>query len=312
MSVETEGKFQKELIEVFVQEAQEWLQQIHVALDELQQGLAPNHHLKLAQIIKAGITNLGGNAATLNLSDVERASFSTLPYVEVVQDPAAKISANDFIKLCKQLGHIHTALTRTTGVSFDSERAPASAGSLPVTILASDLLASLHGFQEGPAKSGSFHRNLVKTVIAQVEGLMNNGIRQCNLTSMREFFDRLAAEEEGFLQIVQQQLPSLTDEIVRLKYAVEVPGRSPARLPSMVEQVAQLKSAAQQVNASPAVTFFMGLHSFLTVVMQQRVVVAAKKYEAVESGLFECMKTIQGWVETGRAERTAISSVLPN
>lgn len=37
MSADTEDAFQKELIELFVQEAQEWLQQIHVALDELQQ-----------------------------------------------------------------------------------------------------------------------------------------------------------------------------------------------------------------------------------------------------------------------------------
>jgi chemotaxis protein histidine kinase CheA len=312
MSVETEDEFQKDLIGVFVQEAQEWLQQIHVALDELQQGPAPDHHLKLAQTIKAGIANLGGTAATLNLSDVERASFSTLPFVDVVQDPAATISANDFIALCQHLGHIHAALTRATGVAFDSESAPASAGSLPITILTSDLLASLHRLQERQVQSGSFPRNLVKTVIAQVEGLMNNGIKQCNVTSMREFFDRLAAEEEGFLQIMQQQLPSLNDELVRLKNAVEAPEWSPERLQAVVEQVAQLWSAAQQVNASPAMTFFMGLHSFLTVVMHQRVVVAAKKYETVESRLGECMKTIHGWVETGRAERTAIGSVLPN
>jgi hypothetical protein len=40
--------------------------------------------------------------------------------------------------------------------------------------------------------------------------------------------------------------------------------------------------------------------------------VTAKKYEAVESRLLESMKTIQGWVEAGRAERKAIGSVLPN
>jgi hypothetical protein len=58
-------------------------------------------------------------------------------------------------------------------------------------------------------------------------------------------------------------------------------------------------------------TFFMGLHSFLTIVMQQRVVVAGKKYEAVESRLREIVKAIQGWVEAGRAERTAVGGVLP-
>jgi chemotaxis protein histidine kinase CheA len=312
MAAEPEDAFQKELIELFVQEAQEWLQQIHVALDELQQGPAPDRHLKLAQTIKAGLANLGGSAATISLGDVERASFSTLPFVDAVQNPAAKISANDFIVLCKQLGHIHTALTRATGVAFDAESAAASSESLSITIPTSDLLAALHGLQQRQAEAGSSHRNLVQTVIVQVEGLINSGVGQCDVTSMREFLDRLATGEEGFLQVVQQQLPSLTDELEQLKNGVAGPGRSSEQLQTVVEQVAQLWSAAQQVNASQAMTFFMGLHSFLTVVMQQRVVVAAKKYEAVESRLFESMKTIQGWVETGRAERTAIGSVLPN
>jgi chemotaxis protein histidine kinase CheA len=312
MSVDTEDEFQKELIEVFVQEAQEWLQQIHVALDELQQGPAPDRHLKLAQTIKAGIASLGGSAATISLSDVERASFSTLPFVEAVQDPTAKISADDFIALCKHLGHIHTALTRATGVTFDAESATTSPDSLPAAIPTTDLLAALHGLRERQAKFGSFHRNLVQTVIAQVQGLMNNGIGQCDGSSIREFLDRLAAGEEGFFQLVQQQLSNLTDELRHLKNGVEAPGRSRERLQAVVEQVAQLWSAAQQVNAAQAMTFFMGLHSFLTVVMQQRVVVTAKKYEAVESRLLESMKIIQGWVEAGRAERTAIGSVLPN
>ena len=307
MPVEPEDEFQKELIEVFVQEAQEWLQQIHVALDELQQGPAPDRHLKLAHTIKTGIANIGGAAATVSLSDVERASFSALPFVETVQDPAAKISADDFITLCKQLGHIHAALTQATGVRFEAESAAACAESRPVAILASDLLTTLHGLQERLAKSGSSHRNLVQTVIAEVEGLANNEIGPCDLVSMRKFLDQLVAEEEGLLQMVQQQLPSLTDELERLKNGVE----ARERLQAVVEQVAQLWLAAQQANASQAMTFFMGLHSFLKVVMQQRVVVEAKKYQAVESRLGEIMMAVQDWVEAGRAERSAIGSVLP-
>lgn len=312
MAPETEDEFQKELVEVFVQEAQEWLQQIHVALDELQQGPAHDRHLKLVHTIKAGVTNLGGSAATLNLGDIEQASFSTLPFVEAVQDPTAKLSANDFIALCKHLGHIHTALTRATGASFDVENAGASAEILPVTIMTRDLLAALRGLQEREVKSGPFHRNLVQALIAQVEGLINSSVGQCDVMSLRKFLDRLAAGEEAFLQVLQQELPSLSDELGRLKNGVESSGQSPDRLQALVERVAQLWSAAQQVNASQAVAFFMGLHSFLTVVIQQRVVVAAKKYEAVEARLREINRTIQGWVETGRAERSAIGSVLPN
>lgn len=311
MAVEAEDAFQKELIELFVQEAHEWLQQIHVALDELQQGPPPDRHLKLAQTIKAGITNLGGSAATINLSDVERASFSALPFVEAVQNPAASISANDFIILCKQLGHIHAALTRATGVTFDAEGAADVAESVPVTVSSSELLAALQGLQQRQGASGSVQRNLVSTVIAQIEGLMSNGVGQCDVTSMREFLDRLAGAEEAFHAAAAQQLPQVAEGIAQLK-KVEAQAASPERLQAVLDQVAQLWTVAQQVNASQAMTFFMGLHSFLSVVMQQRVVVAAKKYDAVESRLRGMMGLIQAWVDTGSAERAAIGSLLPN
>lgn len=311
MSAEPADEFQKELIEVFVQEAQEWLQQIHVALDELQQGPAPDRHLTLAHTIKAGITNMGGSAATIGLGEVEQASFSAFPFVEAVQNPANKISADDFIALCKQLGHIHTALTRATGVMFDVEAAPDHAEGLPVTVPTSELLAVLHGFRDRRAGSGAFPRNLLETVIAQVEGLRMNGIEQCNVTSLREFLERWSEGEEGFLDTVRKQIPAVTDALDRLKSETAGAGQSPERLRAVVEQAAQLWLAAQQVNAAQAMTFFMGLHSFLTMVMQRRVVVATEKFGAVQSRLSENVRALQAWVEAGRAERSAIGGILP-
>jgi chemotaxis protein histidine kinase CheA len=310
MAVEAEDAFQKELIDLFVQEAHEWLQQIHVALDELQQGPAPDRHLKLAQTMKAGLTNLGGSAATINLSDVERASFSVLPFVEAVQDPAATISVNDFIALCKQLGYIHTALTRATGVTFQAESAEDCVESLALTIPSSELLAALNALEHGQAGTTSSQRNLVRTVIAQVQGLLHNGVAQCDVTAMREFLERVAQAEEAYYAVVQQQLPTVTEAIAQLKLGhAATPGE---HLQPLLEHVTQLWTAAQQVNASPAMTFFMGLHSFLTVVLQQRVVIAAQKYEAVEARLRTMLDTIHAWVDAGRAERSAISSLLPS
>lgn len=311
MSAEPADEFQKELIEVFVQEAQEWLQQIHVALDELQQGPAPDRHLKLTHTIKAGITNMGGSAATIGLSEVERASFSVFPFVEAVQNPSGKISADDFIALCKQLGHIHTALTRATGVTFDVEAAPDHAEDVPVTVPTSELLAVLHEFRDRRAESGAFSRNLLATVMAQVEGLRKNGIEQCNVTSLKEFLERWSEGEEGFLDAVRKQIPAVTDALDRLKSNAAGEGQAPEWLPAVVEHAAQLWSATQQVNAAQAMTFFMGLHSFLTIVMQRRVVVAAEKYGAVQSRLIENVKALQAWVEAGRAERSAIGGILP-
>jgi chemotaxis protein histidine kinase CheA len=312
MSVETEDAFQKELVELFVQEAQEWLQQIHVALDELQQSPPSDRHRALAQTIKVGITNLGGSAATLNLSDVERASFAALPFVEAVQDPSARISADDFIALCKQLGHVHGALTRATGVAFDAERAPASNEDSPTMIPTKKLLVLLRGLQDQCRASDIFHRNVVQTMIAQAEGLMSRGVEQCNVASIHEFLDRSAEGDQGFLQIVRQELPHLTTILQTLKSHGVVAGSPSTDLQNAVERVAQLWSAAQQVNASQAMVFFMGLHSFLTIVMQHRVAVSAQNYDAIQSRLAWNVKGVEEWVESGRMERTAIQGVLPS
>ncbi len=310
MSVETEDAFQKDLVELFVQEAQEWLQQIHVALDELQQSPPFDRHRALAQTIKVGIANLGGSAATLNLSDVERASFSALPFVEAVQDPSARISADDFIALCKQLGHVHGALTRATGVTFDAEHVPASAEDPPTMIATKEFLVLLRGLHDHRTASNAFHRNLVQTMIAQTEGLIDRGVEQYNVASIQEFLDRSAEGDQGFLQVVRQELPNLTAILQILKNGRVVPNPPSSDLQNAVERVAQLWSAAQQVNASHAMVFFMGLHSFLTIVMQRRVVVDAKNYDAIQSRLGQNVKGIEEWAESGRTERMAIQGVL--
>lgn len=311
MSVETEDVFQKELVELFVQEAQEWLQQIHVALDELQQSPPSERHRALAQTIKVGVTNLGGSAATLKLSDVERASFSALPFVEAVQDPSARISTDDFIALCKQLGHIHGALTRATGVTFEAEDVPASSEDPPTMIPTKEFLALLRGLKDEGITPNAFHRNLVQTMLAQAEGLMERGVEQCNMSSIHEFLERSAEGEQGFLDVVRQELPHLTAIIQTLKASGDALSTPSSDLQNAVERVAQLWSAAQQVNASHAMLFFMGLHSLLTIVTQHRMLVGATRYDAIQARLDQSLKGIEEWAANRRMERIAIQRVLP-
>jgi hypothetical protein len=311
MSADPEGGFHKELIAGFVQEAHEWLEQIHVALDELQQGPDPDRHLTLARTIKSGLANMSGSAATIGLGEVERASVSALPFAEAVQDPTGRNSTDDFIGLCKQLGHIYSALTRATSAVIEPAAVADHTENIPVTIPSSELLTILHEFKARQARSGNYPRNLLGTVIAQVEGLRNNGVEQCNVTSLKEFLARWSDGEKGFLESVLKQIPVVTDEINRLKSRAGEKGQPSEQIQAVVEQVAQLWSAAQQVNAVQMMTFCMGLHSFLAMVMQRRVVVAADKYAAVESRLIENVQALQNWVEAGREERSAITGILP-
>src|SRR5437588_513871 len=165
MAVGTPDDSQKELVDLFVQEAHEWLQNIHVALDELQQGPAPERHAKLIGTIFAGVTNLGGSAATLNLSDVEHASFGAIPFVEALHDPQKAFSVQDFLSLCQQLGQIHTALTRATGISFEEDGNAAAVETIDASLSPREFLHALQELQKKQASSAVAGRNLIRNLI---------------------------------------------------------------------------------------------------------------------------------------------------
>lgn len=310
MAVDTDDEFQKELIALFAQEAQEWLQQIHVALDELQQGPPADRHLKLAHTIKAGLTNLGGSAATITLHEVEQASFSGLPLVEAVEDPSVPLSASAFLALCKQLGEIHNALTRATGVAFDPESAIPEVAAVTVPtqefmVALSDLIGLLAGNTAMPG-------DVTKTIIAQIDGMMKNGVTHCDAASLREVLARGAEVERAYAQMVEQFGPFVADGIGKMAQAsIGQLKESSVDWNAMADRTAELWSASQQVNAVEAMNFFTGLQSFLTIVMEQRVIPQASQLKKVESRLRSMPTIIHEWAEAGRRERGVIEALLP-
>ena len=308
MSGDTSDEFQKELVDLFVQEAHEWLQNIHVALDELQQGPPPERHHALIGTLTAGVTNLGGSAATINLPDVEQASFAALPFIEAIKDPTKSLSVQDFLSLCKQLGQIHTALTNATGVSFESvaetEAVEAAPAVSPAEFL--DTLRTLQSTQHPP--EGPMERNLIKTLIDQMEGQVQAGVQQVGVDVIQGYLDRMAASEEAFVQVIDAQMPGLTAKLTALAADPAGPGEA---LEASLQDVAQLRAEAQQVNVTPAMTFFGGLQSLLSVVAQHRVRLAGTRVQAVIGRLAAIRELIHQWVEHGRAERAAIGQALP-
>src|SRR5262245_37304704 len=202
MAAGASDDFQKELIDLFVQEAQEWLQNIHVALDELQQGPAPERHAKLIGTISAGVTNLGGSAATLNLSDVEHASFATVPFVEALRDPQQTFSAQDFLSFCKQLGQIHTALTRATGVSFDEDGSSAASEVTGASLSPREFLHALRDLQETQFSSTASEQNLIRSLIDQMEGQVQAGVERIAAQAIQEYLTRVSEAEESFLKAI--------------------------------------------------------------------------------------------------------------
>jgi len=308
MSGDTSDEFQRELVDLFVQEAHEWLQNIHVALDELQQGPPPERHAALIGTLTAGVTNLGGSAATINLPDVEQASFAALPFIEAIKDPTKSFSVQDFLSLCKQLGQIHTALTSATGVSFESEGETEAIEAAP-TLSPSEFLDTLRTLQsKQPPPAGPLERNLIKTLIDQMEGQIQAGVQQVGVDVIQGYLDRMAASEEAFVQVIDAQMPGLTEKLAALAGEGTVP---PGALEASLQEVVQLRAEAQQVNVTPAMTFFGGLQSLLSVVAQHRLQLAAERVQAVSARLTAIRDLIHQWVERGRAERAAIGQALP-
>lgn len=311
MAADTTDDFQKELIELFVQEAHEWLQNIHVALDELQQGPAPERHARLIGTISAGVTNLGGSAATINLPDVERASFEAIPFIEALQDPQKALSVQDFLSLCKQLGQIHTALTRATGISFEDDGSGAVAEAVYASISPGEFLQALQGLQEKQSPSTASGRNLIRSMIERMEGQVHAGVERIDATVIQGYLARVSEAEESFLKEIDERVPEIFEKMSVLRIdGGEVSSRM-AALEASLQDVARLRTEAQQVNAGSAMMFFAGLHSLLTVVAQRRVLLAATRVEAVKARLDMMGGSIRQWVEYGRAERAAIDQLLP-
>ena len=311
MEADTTDEFQKELVDLFVQEAHEWLQNIHVALDELQQGPAPEQHTKLIETISAGVTNLGGSAATINLADVKQASFATIPFIDALRDPQKAFSVQDFFSLCKQLGQIHTALTRATGLSFEAEGSGPATEAVHATLSPGEFLHALQQLLGEQSPSILSRHNLIDSLIKQMEGQIHAGVSRLDATVIQGYLARVSEAEEAFLKAIDDRVPEIFKKISVLKMGE---GEASTRMEAfeiVLQDVACLRTEAQQVNAGSAAMFFSGLHSLLTVVVQRRVLLAASRVESVKARLHVMGGAIRQWVEHGRAQRAAIDQLLP-
>jgi hypothetical protein len=311
MAADSTDDFQKELVDIFVQEAHEWLQNIHVALDELQQGPAPERHAKLIETISSGISNLGGTAATINLPDVKHASFAAIPFIEALQDPQKAVSVQDFISLCKQLGQIHAALTRATGISFEDDGSGAAAEAGSASLSPVEFLQALQELQQKQSPDATSGRNLIRSMIEHMERQVQAGVERIDATVIQGSLARVSEAEELFLKAIDERVPEIIKKMSALKMDGGEASSRMMALEASLRDVAQLRIEAQQVNAGSAMMFFIGLHSLLTVVVQHRVFLTSTRVETVKARLHVMGGAIRQWVEHGRAQRAAIDDLLP-
>ncbi|MCS6896480.1 MAG: hypothetical protein NZM29_00780, partial [Nitrospira sp.] len=263
----------------------------------------PDRHRALALTMKAELADIGDFAVRAGLHEVKEASDRAIKLVEAVQDPLGGNKADDYVVLCRGLGHIRRALVSGGGTNGMGVVAHAREGT--ATVAVGDALTALRHLRERRDGSGGSAGHLLQTVIDEVEKLRKSKIEQCGMTFLHKLLDECVKREAEFAELAGAQIPAVIEALEPLRKET---GWS-EQLPELAKQAGRLLSSAKQVNA-PHATCLEGLLSFLTIVAQRRVPVAVSRYEAVQRRLRECLKAISVWVEEGLAECTAIGGLF--
>lgn len=313
MSTEPEKSdddFQKELVELFGQEAHEWLVQIHSALSELENQPNSDRHAQLVDAVVRGITSLGGSAATVNLAEVERTTFALLPFIDTLKDRTTA-TRQDFATVRDHFRLVMASVTTATGVTLDiqSPQPPTAPAEPSIDLLT--LLNALRRIQEDQAMSGSSPRSLIPPVMQRLEQEARSGAEHIQATGFHRILQELQVSDAQRLESLRQQLPAVGHSLTRLRTeglsALE-PGN---RLGECIDSLEQLQSLAKQAHAIPLVTFFTGLQNFLSLILAHRLVLTTQRVEAVEARIRAVLVTIEEWIIAGQQERDAMGKLLP-
>jgi hypothetical protein len=307
---QTEDAFQKELVELFGQEAQEWLVQIHSALTELESQPDADRHIQLVDAVVRGITSLGGSAATVNLSDVERATFALLPFIDTLKDRTTA-TKQDYGIVREQFRLVITSVTTATGVILDLGSLPeAPAQSEPVIDFLT-LLNALRLLHEEQAARGKGSHSLIPQVMQRVEQEARQGADHMQATSYQQLLCDLEAADAQYLDSLRQQLPIVAQHLIRLRTEGLTILEPDNILGVCLQNIEYLQGLAKQANATPLVTFLTGLQSFLSLIVQRRVAISSQRVQSVEARIGAVVVTIEEWMSAGRQERDAMSRLLP-
>lgn len=286
------------------------LDHVHVQLDELQQDQPPDRHRALALTMRAYIAEIGELAAKGGLSTVKEVCDRAILLVETVQHEAAERRTDDYVAICRGLGQIRQSLLRSVHVTADGAPSMLREGNSRVTIAVGDLLARLYRVREGRLGSGRSSGGLLQTMIDEVEKLRKSRVEQCGVTFLHGLLDEGLKRETNCAALVQAEVPRVIEMLELL--ANEQEDRTQQLLDQLqihTEQTARLVSTAKQANA-PLITYLEGLLGFLTVLVQQRILVAAQRYEAVASRMRAYLASLSLWLQEEIADYSVIRNLL--
>ncbi len=308
-SEKTDDAFQKELVELFGQEAHEWILEIHSALTELQSQPDLDRHTQLLDAVVRGITSLGGSAATVNLSDVERATFALLPFIEILKDRTTA-TKQDYATVLEQFQTVMTLVTTATGIATNLAPPKMPAHAEPAADLLT-LLNALRSLQDDCAVSGLFPCSLIPHVMQRLEHEARQGSEQIQASSFHQMLQDLHVPDAQCLESLRQRLPDVAESLGRLRCEDLTAPEPLDTLAECIRNVDHLQGMATQAHVTPLVTFLTGLRGFLSLIVQRRIVVTSQRVHLVETRIRAVLGTIEDWIIAGERERNAMGRLLP-
>lgn len=319
----TTDPFQQEIVALFAAEAQEWLGQVETALHELEAGPPQFRCAKLFETIRNGVTNLGGSAATVERPDIEKLAFGMLPHLQAIEGQGRVSSAGQCAALRESLEHLATAIQRLIpspapapasaqpiATPAEARPAPAPAATAAETELTGPIIDALIELQQSRADSAETTKVLVDKLIRVPAGGSGQGVVTGDRESILRNLKELDALDARLLADVKQRLPNIQKSFSSLKADGAEAFASNGSLDGVLQDVAKLRDEAFAAGASSVMSFFKGLHSWLSLVARQRIAVQPQRYEAVESRLGAAVTMTQQWVDVGRMKKANVEQFL--
>ncbi len=319
--------FQQEILGLFAAEAQEWISQVETALRELEASPASFRTAKLVETIRNGVTSIGGSAATVERPDIEKLAFALLPHLEAIEGQGRVTSAGQCAALRESLeilaaavqSLISTVPPAGAGASASAQPAAAPvAAAAPAapqpaaapTTLTGPIIDALIELQQSRAESAETTKALVDSLIQVPAGGAGQGVVTGDRDAIVRNLKELDAMDAQLLADVQQRLPNIQKAFVSLKAGGASAFASNGNLEGVLQDIGRLRDEAFAAGAASVMSFFKGLHSWLSLATRQGVTVAPQRVEAVETRLKSALTMTQQWVEVGRMKKANVEQFL--
>ena len=117
-------------------------------------------------------------------------------------------------------------MTNATGVSFDAEAESETVEAVP-GLSPTEFVETLRKLQSTQETTGPLERNLIKTMIDQMEGQVQAGVQHVGVDVIQGYLDRMSESEEAFVQVVDEQPLTLTAQLSSLADPASLPGGVP-------------------------------------------------------------------------------------